>query len=71
MPEPVQLLLGCREWGRRTMAETDDGDACDEIEVLVPRIVPDTAAFATDDREIDPGVRRQHGIAQRRQRLWL
>ena len=71
MPEPVELLLRGRERTRRTMAETDNGDPGDEVEVLPPGVVPDPAALAAHDREVGPRVGRQHRLAQRRQRLWL
>ena len=43
VPEPVELRLRGRQWPRRTMAETDDGDPGDEVEVRAPRVVPDRA----------------------------
>ena len=58
MPEAIELRVGGREWRGMPVAETDDGDARHEVELLVVGVVPDAAAVAADDRQIGPRVRR-------------
>ena len=48
------------------MAEPDDGDSRDEVEVPAARVVADAAAVSLDDGEVGPSVGRQDGVAQRR-----
>ena len=64
VPEAVELLVGGRERRRRAMAETDNGDPGDEVEVLAARVVPDPAALAAHDRDVGAGVGRQHRVAE-------
>ena len=56
--------MRCRKRRRRAVAETDDGNSGDEVEVLAPRVVPHPAALAADDRDIGAGIGRQHHLVQ-------
>ena len=38
MPEPVELLVRSGQRGRMAVAEPDDGDPGDEVEVALPRV---------------------------------
>ena len=46
------------------VAEPDDGDPADEIEVRAPLVVPDPAPLAADDRDVGARIRRQDGRAR-------
>ena len=67
MPEPLELLLRGFERRRMAVAEADDGDAGDAVEVA-PAVVGDQpAAVAVDERDGEARVRReQRGAGQRR-----
>ena len=41
VPESVELVVRGRERRRGAMAETDDGDTGDEVEILATGVVPD------------------------------
>ena len=62
VPEPVELLPGGGERRRRAVAETDDRDPGDEVEVLAAGVVPDPAALAAHDRDVGARIGREHAV---------
>ena len=65
VPEALELLPGGGERRGRAVAETDDGDPGDEVEVLAALVVPDAASVAADDGDVRPRVGRQDRVVQR------
>ncbi len=63
MPEPVELSVRCRQRRRMAVAEPDDGDAGEEIEVALPVGVDQPGAVAFDERDVEPRVGRQELVA--------
>jgi hypothetical protein len=47
------------------MAQTDDRDPGDEVEILATGIVPDATSLPPHDSDVGAGVGREHRIAQR------
>ena len=59
VPELVQLRVRRRGHGGMPMAEPDDGDPPDEVEVRTTLVVPDATAVSSDDRHVCARVRRK------------
>ena len=68
MPQAVELGVRSRSGSGGAVAEADDRDARDEIEVSAPLVVPDAAAVPPHDREVGPRIGGEHRVAQRRRR---
>ena len=59
MPEPVELRVRSGERRGVAVAETDDRDAGEEVEVAVAVVVDEPRAVAVDERDVEPRVRRE------------
>src|SRR5439155_10314530 len=59
VPELLELRLRRLERSRVTVAEPDDGDAGQQVQVPAPVLVADPRTPAADDRDVLARVRRQ------------
>ena len=59
MPQPVELRVRGGERRRMAVAEPDDRDPREQVEVAVPRVVGQPGALAVDERDRQPCVGRQ------------
>ena len=59
MPEPLELLLRGGERGRVAVAEADDGDPGDEVEVPLAVVGDQPGALAVDEGDREPRVGRK------------
>ena len=59
VPEPLELLLRGLERRRVAVAEADDGDPGDEVEVALAVVGDQPAALAVDERDREAGVGRE------------
>ena len=59
MPEPVELRVRGGERRGVAMAEPDDGDAGEEIEVAAAGVVDQPRAVAFDERDVEARVGRK------------
>src|SRR4051812_35130651 len=66
VPERVELRVRGRERCGVEVAEADDGDACDQVEVARAVVGGDPAPLAAHERDVGARVRRQHGRARQR-----
>ena len=64
MPEPVELRVRCGQRRRMAVAEPDDGDAGEEIEVALAVGVDQPGAVAVDERDVEPRVGRQQPVRE-------
>ena len=62
MPEPVELRVRGRERRRVAVAEADDGDPGEQVEVAPPVGVDEPRTLAGDERHVLPRVGRQHRV---------
>ena len=65
MPEPVELRLRRGERRGVAMAETDDRDAGEEVEVALPFGVDEPRAVAVGEGDVVPRIRRKHLVRAR------
>ena len=63
VPQPLELGLCGRQQRRMAVAEPDDRDPGDEIEVCASRVVPHAAAVAAHDRDVGPRIGGKHRVA--------
>ena len=59
VPEPLELLPRRGERGRVAVAEADDGDAGDQVEVALAVVGDQPGALAVDERHGQPRVGRK------------
>ena len=59
MPQPVELRVRGGERRRVPVAETDDRDACEEVEVALAVGVDEPRALAVGERDVESRVGRE------------
>ncbi len=56
VPQPVELRVRRREWRRVAVAEADDGDAGEQVEIALAVGVDEPRAFAVGERDVEARV---------------